>query len=378
MKLQGIRIHITGSAAEDVDGALLEAANGFVVELAGGLVAKGAGLVLGVAGEPRGDHGPYVFDWTALGAVADWSDPAPAWPTGRVGRFFIVASQRALEKIPEWRSELWQACRSRSDFFLKVTPTGWKMASLIRREQAREGDVLIVVGGGAGAERLAQIYLDEGKPVIPINSNLGSFSEDGRGGAKYLYEEALSDTDNFFRLVPGGGNSTARLSELELTSLSDARELSNVLISIVADLRPRRAFYVRLMTHDHQDYPSVEEHFRDVVDPVMENIGFEPHEVGRHDPISAFINVEIFEGIHRAGVVIIDLTGVRPNCMMELGYALGRRRNVVLSAKHETSLPFDSDKLPTYFWSDQDPALERQQSFNDWFDRYVGLPPVID
>ena len=378
MKINGTRIHLTGSAALDVDGGLLEAAHRFVAELVNELVERGAGLVLGVADEPRGEHGPHIFDWTALSAVSRWPDPAPAWPDGRPGRFVTVASQRALEKIPDWRSELWQASTNRSDFSLKVTPAGWKMASLIRRQQAEQGDILIVLGGGAGAEHLAQTYLGEGKPVIPINSNLGSFSGDGRGGAKYLYEEALSDIEVFFSLDPLSGSSAAKLSQLELTSGTDGNELAQSVISIIADLRPRRAFYVRLMASDHNDYPAVEEQFREVVDPVMEELGYEPHEVGRDDPLAAFINVEIFEGIHRAGVVIVDLTSIRPNCMMELGYSLGRRRNTVLSAKDETALPFDSDKLPTYFWSDRDPAVERQQSFRDWFNRYVGLPPIVD
>ncbi len=51
----------------------------------------------------------------------------------------------------------------------------------------------------------------------------------------------------------------------------------------------------------------------------------------------AFMNVEIFEALHRAGLVIVDLTGVRPNCMMELGYALARRGRIVISAKQVTT-----------------------------------------
>jgi hypothetical protein len=71
--------------------------------------------------------------------------------------------------------------------------------------------------------------------------------------------------------------------------------------------------------------------------------------MGRARPESAFMNTEIFEALHRAALVVVDLTGVRPNCTMELGYALGRRRRYVISAQTGTKLPFDEDKLPTYF-----------------------------
>ncbi len=63
--------------------------------------------------------------------------------------------------------------------------------------------------------------------------------------------------------------------------------------------------------------------------------------------------------------------------MMELGYALARRRRVVISAKKGTTLPFDEDKLPTYFWEDVGTRDDRIRSYRDWFDRYSDLPPLV-
>jgi hypothetical protein len=74
---------------------------------------------------------------------------------------------------------------------------------------------------------------------------------------------------------------------------------------------------------------------------------------------------------------VVDLTGVRPNCMMELGYALARRRRVVISAKKGTTLPFDEDKLPTYLWGNAGAYDDRIRSYRDWFDRYSELPPIV-
>jgi ATP-dependent RNA helicase HelY len=142
-----------------------------------------------------------------------------------------------------------------------------------------------------------------------------------------------------------------------------------VLVSILADLRPPSAFYVRLLAADHARYPCVERFFREVVDRVVTERGFMPREMGRERPDHAFMNVEIFESLHRAGLVVVDLTGVRANCMLELGYALGRRRRVVISAAQGTELPFDSDKLPTYLWKGDGTVDERVDSFGRWLDQ---------
>jgi hypothetical protein len=377
--IRGLRVHLTGSAVEGCDGALLATAHSFVHSLVEEVVANRGGLVVGAGGEPRGDSGqPCIFDWTALDVVAEAPDPAPEWPVLRPERFVAVASQRGLEKVPDDRAEIWKRCRNRSDFELDVAPPGWRMAGIIRQRQVLRGDILVALGGGAGAEHLAELYRDDGKPVIPIYAELGALNNDGNGGSRFLHERALADPDAFFRLRDGAGSAAGRLSSLRLRVDADAVALTKEVVQVLADLRPPSAFYVRLLATDHPDYPGVECFFRDVVDAVAAERGFTPREMGRGHPEWAFMNVEIFEALHRAGVVVVDLTGVRPNCMMELGYALARRRRVVISAKKGTTLPFDEDKLPTYLWEDAGARDDRIHSYRDWFDRYSELPPIVE
>jgi len=375
----GLRVHLTGSAATDCDGDLLRNAHGFVQKMTDELIARGSGLVLGVGGEPLGDSGAAcIFDWTALEVVAEAPDPAPEWPVERPERFVIVASQRGIEKIPEWRDEVWQKCMKRTDFGLDPTPMGWRMAGVIRQRQVLRGDVLLALGGGAGAEQLAELYGDEGKPVVPVKAELGAINHDGNGGSSYLYGKALGDIGAFLRLRDGAGSAAARLSGVKLDAATDVAALAKETAELLADLRPRPAFYVRLLAPEHERYVAVERFFREVVDQVVTERGFIPREMGRGQPQAAFMNVEIFEALHRAGLVVVDLTGVRPNCTMELGYALARRRRVVLSAKAGTALPFDSDKLPTYFWGDEGSQAERQHAYGEWLDQYSELPPLVD
>lgn len=377
--MSGLRIHITGSAAIDSDGPTLTGAHALVRILVKSLIAGGAGLVLGVGDEPYGASGePCIFDWTALDVVSSERDPAPGWSTPGSDRFVVVASQRALEKVPTSRDSIWSKCRTRSDLGLKTTPTGWRMGGIIRERQSRYGDVLVGIGGGAGVEHLAQLYIDDRKPVIPLHTELGALSNDGNGGSRYLHERALENTTDFFRLRDGAGDAAARLSALRLSTATNIESLARALTSLVADLRPRDAFYVRLLARDHSEFPAVDRFFRNVVDTVVSGSGFMPLEMGQAKPEVAFMNVAIFEALHRCGLAVVDLTGVRPNCTLELGYALARRRRVVITAKKGTILPFDSDKLPTYLWDDAGSEGMRVASFRDWFNRYLDLPPLVE
>jgi ATP nucleosidase Cap17-like protein len=377
--IRGVRVHLTGSAAQDCDPALLRAAHNYVCALGSEIVARGGGIVLGLGPEPLGvGDEPCIFDWTALEAIASAPDPARHWPALRPDRFVAVASQRGLEKIPDSRREIWERCRSRSDFNLEVAPPGWRMAGIIRERQVLRGDVLLVLGGGAGAEHLAELYREEGKPVVPIYAELGALNNDGNGGGRFLHERALADVQKFLRLHDGAGSTAARLTELRLTATTDAGRLASDTAGLLDDLRPRPAFFVRLLATDHADFDAVERFFREVVDVVVADRGFTPREMGRGRPETAFMNVEIFEGLHRAGLVVVDLTGVRPNCMMELGYALARNRRVVISAREGTKLAFDQDKLATYFWEDGGLPGQRVKDYVAWFDRYSELPPIVE
>ena len=331
--MNGRRIHISGSASLNVEGPLLATALEFVREFSHRLVDHGYGLVLGIGDEPIGFEGlPCTFDWTVLEAIAAAPSSDPGWPAARLGRFRVVASQRALDRVPDWRRAMWESCARRADLELQLSRPGWRMGGVIRELQVLSGDVLVALGGGAGVEHLASLYMDDGKSVVPIHSNLGAIVDDGNGGASYLHGHALSETHSFLDLLPDAGSATNRLASLRINVGSDASVVAEEVMSLIENLKPPLAFYVRLLATELDEFEPVEEFFRNVVDPVITANGLTPYEVGHHRPVSAFMNVELFERLHRASLVVADLTGVRPNCTMELGYALAPA-----SARHHHS-----------------------------------------
>ena len=86
-------------------------------------------------------------------------------------------------------------------------------------------------------------------------------------------------------------------------------------------------------------------------------------DLGKDEVESGFINTEIFGRLHHSTVAIVDVTGQRPNCFIELGYALGRSLRVICTAETGTSLPFDQSAIPCHFWKDGEPDEAQRKDF---------------
>jgi hypothetical protein len=99
-----------------------------------------------------------------------------------------------------------------------------------------------------------------------------------------------------------------------------------VLIELLESLERPKAFAVRLLNPDVPDCTDVQNFFDTVVKPVVEDeLGYRLVVIdGHHAYEHARIDQEIVAKLHRSSVVSADLTGARPNCFLELGYALGR------------------------------------------------------
>jgi hypothetical protein len=108
---------------------------------------------------------------------------------------------------------------------------------------------------------------------------------------------------------------------------------------------------VRLLDDADPVFPQVEDYFEHVVVQVVEDrFGFQSVQIGVARSRSPFINVEIFDRLAGSAVVVADLTGLRTNCFLELGYALGAAIPVIITAQAGTPLPFDSHAMPCCFW----------------------------
>jgi hypothetical protein len=78
-------------------------------------------------------------------------------------------------------------------------------------------------------------------------------------------------------------------------------------------------------------------------------------EVENSDPLPP----QILRAIERSRVVLADLTGDRPNCYFEAGYALGQRKEIILTCREGDKPHFDVADRKIIFWkTDNDLKLQ--------------------
>lgn len=383
--LRGRRVHIAGSASSATRPEVLKYAHGIVDGATRAILARGGGLVLGVGREPRpegasGDSPALTFDWTALAAAADAVRATVGqWPPGDGPRIVTVSSEKGEREIPEDRRGLWAELLNSGTLRAERISAGARAATLIRRRQAEFGDVLVALGGGFGVEDLATLYGAQRRPVVPLDLSLGSSREDGTGGASKLAREARADPTHFIRLrADVAGQEGSRLAALSTReTATPSAEIVAGLIKLFDDLALPTAFYTRLVNQSHSQFGAVEAFFRSVVDPIVADAGYRRIEIGTDPAEHAFINVGIFEELHYAPLVIADITGERPNCFIELGYALGRGTRVLATAAAGTQLPFDQDKMPVHFWTAGANVEAERRQFRSFWTRYASRPPIV-
>lgn len=118
--------------------------------------------------------------------------------------------------------------------------------------------------------------------------------------------------------------------------------------------------------------PEMERVYDEAIDPAIRQAGLDPRRVDRHNE-GDLLKSEIVKFIETAQVIVADVTNERPNCYLEIGYAmgLGRKGNLILTARedHHHSSPnfrhggpkvhFDLEGYSIIFWDpDNLPAFK--------------------
>jgi hypothetical protein len=376
------RLHIAGSANRDVDAVLLRDAHAVVRSTVDGWTSRGGTLVGGLGGEPTlsGDAGlSTIFDWSVADAALDAVRDGRAQPRSDGESLLCVRTSRiAFDHIPSHRQPTYDALAELGALDLQLLPDNWRSGALMRRAQAELGGVLVTFSGGAGVEDLANLYVEAERPVVPIDVDLGSSNDDGAlGGGTGLARRALADPGSFLRLADGS-SPVAALTQLSMgPNRAAASELAQRLLALLGRLEKPRAFCVRLLDPNHAAFPDVERFFETVVRPVLEESGLRVVDLG-HDPQErAWMNDEIFAQLHTAHLAIVDLTGSRPNCFIELGYALGRGHSTIVTAREGEDMQFDDDKLPWHFWNPHANPLAGQSALRDHIRRFGARAPLV-
>lgn len=382
MNLRGRRIHIVGSADPSADVSKLRYVHALVSALTKALVAEGANFVIPFGKEPlledRTDGPSIIFDWTVAVAVAGALSSGTATASGPNGTLVAtLATSKTDGHIPADRRVIYEQLRDKNSISMEFLEPGWCAGAVVRSRLAQLGDILIAISGGQGVEQLAVEYSSKGKPVVPLDINAGSSARDGSGGAARLFDRARTKPADFFS-VP------ATLSAADLLDRTQTRngeaEVEKVvaaILNLLHALTPPRVFYVRLLNDALPEFPSVEQFFRVTADPLVRELGYEPLQMGVGKNEFAWMNQAIFDSLHHSSVALVDLTALRPNCFMELGYALGNQQRVIVSARDDTRIPFDAFALEAFQWKETEDIGKRLDRFRTHWERNINMPTLV-
>ncbi len=374
MQLLGQRIHIAGSAESNIPVDCLRYGHDLIVQLIRALAAEGAVFGVGVGKEPHLGDDPQapalLFDWmvmqTAYESRAMQQRTAPF--SGRLIK--TVVTDKTDGQIPADRRALWER--------LVSDDAGWYSAAYRRREFARHCDIAILLSGGEGVEQLAYDYAAQGKPVIPLDLDLGASTNDGSGGAARLARRMREAPAQFVRLRDPGAAGGLLLRMATRQGTTPVADVVCAIIDLLHALAPPPAFFVRLLNRTAEHFADVDRYFANVVDPVVRRHGYEPVVMGASDNTHAWMNTQIFARIAESRLVVVDLTGVRPNCFVELGYALRGGAPVLITILEGTPPQFDTHALEACLWNDKTDDRVRQDEFEAYWKRNLRKPPLVE
>ena len=153
------------------------------------MLASGDSATLDARGVPR------IFDWVVLREVERYVESATEGPRkcARIVMPDHVVESRLSDGNLRTLSNLQQRDVVEVERIRREEYTGGRYREL----QVELADAMVAVGGGKGTYICGTDMLAAGKPVLPIDLNVGAFSGDG-DGALLLHRELMDDPARFF------------------------------------------------------------------------------------------------------------------------------------------------------------------------------------
>ena len=196
--MDGKFVLISDSASRACPEDKLKAAIRFLGSFTEEVLRRGGGIVVLAGNEEsaRNEQGtPLIFDWVALRIVQRFAQSTTANPRPYAR---IVMSDHAPEsKIDDANLKLLGNLEQRNvverTHIRREVYTGGEYRTVM----TDLSDAMVAVGGGKGTYSVGQAMTDLGKPVLPLDLDIGAITEDGEG-AVALHREMMSDTDRFF------------------------------------------------------------------------------------------------------------------------------------------------------------------------------------
>jgi len=367
-------IQIAGSCHKDDKSEDVKFSHVFVAHLTNQLLKRGAIITTAIGKEENKDLSN-IYYWDVLEAAYEYSCSL-SFSKDTKNRVKVVSSEKAESQIPESRKQLWKNLISKGVITIHRINPGWNSGAYRRQKQEALSDGLITLGGGEGIEHLTFLYVSNGKPVLPLDMPLNASCKDGLGGSRLMFRRIVHKPEKYLHNVKP--DTSTKLISLKYENWNKSpKRYAQSIITFLNDIICPQVFYIRLLDKKEKAYLEVETFFRKVVDNVVISKRYCIKEMERSETKKAFINSEMFEEIAKSTIVIADLSKLRNNCFMEMGYAFGENKKVLVTAKKGTNLPFDSKAIPCYFWDLNKPIKDSRKEFQDFWGKNINREPLV-
>ena len=196
--MKGKFVLVSGTASRSCTQQPLDIAFEFVEQLTTEILKSGGGLVvlLGDENQTKGADGrPRIFDWVIMRAIERFAETTVASNRTLVR---VVVSDDAWQRKMDERNRLTFAnLQQRGVLEVERIRKELYTGGEYRRSECELADGLVALGGGKGTYTVGNDMLDLGKPVLPLDLEIGALSEDGEG-ALQLHRELLVDPRPYF------------------------------------------------------------------------------------------------------------------------------------------------------------------------------------
>ena len=191
-------VFISGSAGQSCPADKLDVASQFIRSFTGEVLRSGGGIVV-LAGDEasvKDEHGvPHVFDWVALREVERYANSTTesSRPYARV----IMSDKARESKIDDAGLRLLRNLEQRNAVELCHIRREVFTGGVYRRVMIEQSDAMLAIGGGKGTYAAGTGMIELGKPVLPLDLQLGSTADNGEG-AVALHREMATQPCRFF------------------------------------------------------------------------------------------------------------------------------------------------------------------------------------
>ena len=153
-------------------------------------------LLLGDEDQTIGADGkPRIFDWVIMRSIESYAGTSIS-PTRTFAH--VVMSDDAWErKMADRHRRTFTNLQQRGVLEVEYIRRELYTGGEYRHSEREIADALVALGGGKGTYTVGNDMLDRGKPVLPLDLEIGAFSGDGEG-ALQLHRELLMDPQSYF------------------------------------------------------------------------------------------------------------------------------------------------------------------------------------